>query len=142
MTTNNNLRPGMLIEYKGAHQTDTAWVLEAPVPARTDGLVKIRVKGESGINIDSEFDIFVKATGRAKIREGAELAEQPAKKARAKKADGPFSGAAILNAAKAATDAPVIKTARATGSHAECSHESSKPARAACRKARAATAND
>jgi hypothetical protein len=141
MTTNANLRPGTLIEYKSAHSTEKAWVLDEPTAEGvvSEGMVRIRVKGETGINIDKEFDIHVKARGRAKILE-----------------DGPIDEAAEIekmsprkkrvNVQTLKSDIPVHdageyrepNTGRIATSHAECTHEKSKAGRAACRKARAA----
>ena len=119
MTTNANLLPGMLIEYKSASGPATAWVLEQLGRGPTDATIAIRVKGEGPDdhpNRDLEFTIYVRPKGRAKILEGDIPVEKPVH-------DAPSDGQ--------------IKTPRAAGSHAQCTHESSKAARAKCRKDRA-----
>jgi len=134
MTTNANLRPGTLIEYKSAHSVEKAWVLEQLGRGLTDATIAIRVKGETGINTDQEFTIYVKPKGRAKVLETPADAEEAVTAAADAMPAGPFSGRALLNDLQSKADAKP----RVAGSHAECSHESSKSARAACRKARAA----
>jgi len=124
MTTNANLRPGTLIEYKSAHLVEKAWVLEQLGRGLTDATIAIRVKGETGINTDQEFTIYVKPKGRAKVLETPADAEEAV--------------TAAADAELAADEPKREAKPRVAGSHAECSHESSKSARAACRKARAA----
>lgn len=140
-TTNANLLPGTLIEYQGAHQKDTAWVIATPEPARTEGLVKIRVRGETGINTDTEFDIYVKANGRAKVLEmtteaaEAELNRQ-GNTIRAQRKLPVHDAGPYRDPETGEPSDGQLKTPR-TSSHAQCKHESSKAARAACRKDRA-----
>lgn len=125
MTTNEKLIPGTLIEYKSAHSIEKAWVLEPAVPAITPGLVRIRVKGETGINTDLEFDLHVKARGRAKVLELPKTT-----------VDDCLDALAGVNMPTPGVD-DFKSTPRATGSHANCSHPATKAGRAACRKARA-----
>ena len=131
MTTNANLLPGTLIEYKSAHSVEQAWVIAEPTTEGvvTQGMVKIRVKGETGVNTDLEFDIYVKAKGRAKILEVIPEAAE---------AELNRSSNKLRRELRAENRVAQDHTPRAVTSHADCTHEKSKAGRAACRKARAA----
>lgn len=151
MTTNANLLPGTLIEYKSAHSNEKAWVLSEPTAEGvvSEGMVKIRVRGETGINTDAEFDIYVKAKGRAKILEmTTEAAEAELNRSsnalraknRAKKAPPVHDAGDYVNADGTKTDGQIGSKPRTTSSHIDCTHEITKAGRAACRKARARAA--
>lgn len=139
MTTNENLLPGTLIEYKSAHSIEKAWVIAEPTTdgVVSQGMVKIRVKGETGVNTDLEFDIWVKAKGRAKVLEMTTEAAE----AELNRSSNKLRRELRAESRVARDHSPQLKTLRTGSSHASCTHESSKAARAACRKARAAANN-
>jgi hypothetical protein len=143
MTTNENLLPGTLIEYKTAGNTPaTAWLLHH-VGGLTPKTIGLRVVGEADeynkdCNRGVEFTLYVKPRGRAKVIQLPENA--PTEKFVPPTNKGTkHVGLSPENVAYAEEMAGYVKP-RVASSHSECSHESSKAARAACRKQRAASA--
>lgn len=137
MTTNENLLPGTLIEYKTVGGTPaTAW-LKYHVAGLTDKSIGLRVVGEAdeynkNCNHGLEFTLYVKPRGRAKVLELPKIdpTEQFVPPADVANDTG--------NAVRAERRAARENTApRVAGSHADCTHPKSKAGRAACRKARA-----
>jgi hypothetical protein len=82
-----------------------------------------------------EFTLYVKPRGRAKVLQLPEI--DPTEKFVPPTDVANETGNAVRAERRAARENTEAKP-RVAGSHAECSHESSKAARAACRKARAA----
>lgn len=136
MTTNENLLPGTLIEYKTAGNTPaTAWLLYH-VAGLTDKSIGLRVVGEADeynkdCNRGVEFTLYVKPRGRAKVIQLPEI--DPTEKFVPPADVANDTGNAVRAERRAAREA----TPRVAGSHADCTHEKSKAGRAACRKARA-----